>query len=578
MAMAPLHHEQAGRDPGSPSERGGLRWIAFVALAAVVGLAFMVHQAWTSSATYDEVVYLRIAAHWWRTGDQVEISRMGSPLTFWKLQQVPVFWLLDHFGHRAWVDEPIVNQSALLPLVRMGSLWVWVIALTFTAAWARELYGPAAMAYSAWLFMLSPNLLAHGALATMELPLLAATSGIFYVFWRYLRDGRDRDFLAAAVLSGLAFSCKFTAVLIPPMLGMLWGIDRGRSGARPGPTAARRCVARALAFLAVVLLTDCAVTGFATLPLSANLAGSHPSLDVRLGPVWGGLASHIVETPIPSDWVGFVNQARHQRSGGSSYLLGERRINGWWYYYLVALMVKLPLSIWLLLAVRAANGSRGVRDWILPTTIAVFLSAASIGSSRNYGIRYLLPLAPLAIVWSSALAARPGWTRILAIAGLFGQAAAVVSIHPHELTYFNAAAGGPIGGRRILADSNLDWSQGLRALARLQNARPELRDLTLYYFGDTAPAHYGVAGTCHVIEAGSKHLGLPREFAVATRFVAVSASLQWGPWGPDGYFRALDRAPPVAMTDDTSIAVYSAADLNSATLTVNDHDDGGRPR
>ena len=36
----------------------------------------------------------------------------------------------------------------------------------------------------------------------------------------------------------------------------------------------------------------------------------------------------------------------------------------------------------------------------------------------------------------------------------------IALIHPHELSYFNAAAGGPIGGRRVLSDSNLDWGQG----------------------------------------------------------------------------------------------------------------------
>ena len=72
---------------------------------------------------------------------------------------------------------------------------------------------------------------------------------------------------------------------------------------------------------------------------------------------------------------------------------------------------------------------------------------------------------------------------------------AVASVHPHELTYFNALAGGPRGGRHILSDSNLDWGQGLKGLARLQRSEPEYRDLTLYYFGDTDPAHYGVRGT-----------------------------------------------------------------------------------
>ena len=72
----------------------------------------------------------------------------------------------------------------------------------------------------------------------------------------------------------------------------------------------------------------------------------------------------------------------------------------------------------------------------------------------------------------------------------------MASVYPHELTYFNALGGGPRGGRYILSDSNLDWGQGLKGLARLQRSEPEYRDLTLYYFGDTDPAHYGVRGTC----------------------------------------------------------------------------------
>jgi hypothetical protein len=147
------------------------------------------------------------------------------------------------------------------------------------------------------------------------------------------------------------------------------------------------------------------------------------------------------------------------------------------------------------------------------------------------------------------------------MAGLAGIAAAVASVHPNELTYFNPVAGGPLGGRRVLADSNLDWGQGLRSLARLQRARPEFRDLTLYYFGDTDPRYYGVAGVCHVIDAVGSPPGPPPWFGAATRFVAVSASLQWGPWGAPGYFRTLDGVRPVALTEDTTIAVYRTEDV-----------------
>jgi hypothetical protein len=266
-----------------------------------------------------------------------------------------------------------------------------------------------------------------------------------------------------------------------------------------------------------------------------------------------------LETPIPQDWVGFAKQMLHQRSGGPSYLLGERRMHGWWYYYVVALAVKVPLSFWLLFGARIVLGGRVPSTGhtaVLPAILGLFLAITALGSSRNYGVRYLLPLAPLAIVWVSGLAEAGPWARRAAAVGLVGQALAVALIHPFELTYFNALAGGPVGGRRILADSNLDWGQGLRSLVRLQREHPEYADLTFYYFGDTDPKHYGVRGVCHVIDAGSVHPGLPPRLEAATRRVAVSASLQWGPWGPPGYFGALDDIAPERLTDDRTIAIY----------------------
>ena len=150
---------------------------------------------------------------------------------------------------------------------------------------------------------------------------------------------------------------------------------------------------------------------------------------------------------------------------------------------------------------------------------------------------------------------------MILLCGLIVEAATLATIHPHELTFFNLIGGGPIGGRKILADSNLDWGQGLRALARLQREQPDYCDLTLYYFGDTHPRVYGVSGTAYVIDAGTVHPGLPARLEAKTRYVAVSASLQHGPWGPQGYFRALDGITPVAFVDDTTIAVYRTADL-----------------
>ena len=218
---------KSSRDRRAEMDGAAPRWCGpAVVLAALVGLGLMADSLRQSSATYDEVAYLRVAARWWRTGDQDEITRMGSPLTFWKLQQVPVLWALDRLGYGEVVDRPIEHQQWLLPMVRLGSLWIWLIALGLTAWWSRLLYGPRAMAFAAWIVHPQPEPAGAWALATMEFPLLACTTGMFLLFWRFLQTGDRRPFWGAAVLGGLAWSCKFTTVLVPPILALVWWIDR----------------------------------------------------------------------------------------------------------------------------------------------------------------------------------------------------------------------------------------------------------------------------------------------------------------------------------------------------------------
>lgn len=569
-----------------------------VAGAAAVAIILMVGAATASSATYDEVAYLRIAADWWRRGETSEMTRMGSPITFFKLQAAPAFFVLDRIGFGGLIDRPVADQASLLPIVRLGSLWIWAVVFAVTISWSRRTYGPRSMAFAACLFALSPNLLAHGSIVTMEMPLIAASAGVFWLFFRFVESGRRRPFLASALLAGLAFSCKFTTVVYPPILGLIWAVDRWRRGDRPGRIA--RTVGLGMTgFVVLMLAADWAVTGFALICPSSR-TGAHPSAP---GLGW------MLEVPVPQDWVGFATQLRHQRHGGPSYLLGERRMTGWWYYYPVALAVKMPLACWGLILMRGVLGVRRVRrgdptetrarrDWFFPLAIAAFLAIAMVGSKRNYGVRYLLPMAPLAIVWVSALAARGRAWRGIAWAGLIGQAAALATIHPHELSYFNILAGGKVGGRKVLADSNLDWGQGLRSFAKLEKQFPPM---TLFYFGDTDPLHYGVESCCYLLTASDAPRSLtvwrrqapitsqtgwplsdynplqrlkglesrymlaqdfPEALKVTTRYVAVSASLQHGPWGPPGFFRGLDELEPVALTDDGSIAVYDVDKTN----------------
>jgi hypothetical protein len=62
---------------------------------------------------------------------------------------------------------------------------------------------------------------------------------------------------------------------------------------------------------------------------------------------------------------------------------------------------------------------------------------------------------------------------------------------PHEIPFFNVAAGGAESGMRLLSDSNLDWGQDLPLLADWHQRHPDV-PLYLAYFGSTDPHYYGI--------------------------------------------------------------------------------------
>jgi hypothetical protein len=69
------------------------------------------------------------------------------------------------------------------------------------------------------------------------------------------------------------------------------------------------------------------------------------------------------------------------------------------------------------------------------------------------------------------------------------QAGETLAVHPHEVSFFNLAAGGPSRGHRWLNDSNLDWGQDLVRLARELERRGAEAGTTVAYFGGAYPPH-----------------------------------------------------------------------------------------
>jgi hypothetical protein len=116
-------------------------------------------------------------------------------------------------------------------------------------------------------------------------------------------------------------------------------------------------------------------------------------------------------------------------------------------------------------------------------------------SHKYIGLRYLLPLMPVVFIFAarSALILSAGkkaaWLLLAALSIWY--LAGSVRVYPHYLSYFNEFAGGPAGGHRILADSNLDWGQDLIGLKTYMEEQG-LSTIRLAYFGRVNPEVYGI--------------------------------------------------------------------------------------
>lgn len=541
-----------------------LRSLLIYLIPASVGLFLLFQIIQANSATYDEVAYTRIACHWWLTGDCEEITRMGSPVTFWKLQTLPALIILEYLVPKShYLQAPLTYLPDLLPWFRFSALSFWLIGLLLTQRWSQKLNGNTAAFWSGLLYALGPNILAHGSLLTMESPLWVFWTLAFACFFRYLRRSASQDLIFTGVFAGLAFSMKFTAILIPPII-LLCRLFVNLKDSSKIFLSLFQSIKTVVTVVFLMILTNLIVTGLDVIPLSQQ-QGSHPWLDSNFDPRLASVLAVPLEMSWPVDWVGFLTQIKHQQSGGPGYLFGEVSDKGWFWYYPSTIILKIPVFILLCLVLRFLHVLILVKfdgqnlkysDILIPLICLAFLVIACLGSKRNYGFRYLLPLAPMTIVWTSGLLERLR-TKSTAYALVFLSIPLMIQIQPYPLSFFNLLSGGPEKGRFYLADSNLDWGQGLIQFKRIQDSNPEFQDMVFYYFGDLAPKSYGIKGKCLTVDASDNHPDLMPHFSsYGKRYTAISTSLINGPWGPPNYFSKFTDVRPVRKTSDWTIQIF----------------------
>ena len=410
------------------------------------------------SATSDESIHIAAGYSYWKTRDfrmNPEHPPLGKALA-----ALPLLLLRPKFdtsgGDWANAEEDVFSvrflysndADRLLFWARAPMVLLAAIGALVTFLWARELFGPAAGVFATALYSFSPNLLAHGMLVTTDVPLAVFTVLTLYLFWK----GRD---IPAGIALGAAMATKFSGALLPIVLIFLCVIQNRHS-------ALRRLAILACSSLIVIE--------------AAYLFSASPLLYLKNAALVN--ANHIQNYPF--------------------YLFGVMKPGGWWYYFLAALAVKATVPTLLLIVLagfHAATGwSNRSGEIVLLTTIGAFVVLMSIGADQ-IGVRYLLPIFPLAFIWTSRLVPyfmqrRAGIVVLLVLA--LWQGWSGIRSFPNYIPYFNELAGGSSNGPAFLDDSNIDWGQGMKQAADYVHNH-HLQNVNLYSFSPLDnPQYYGL--------------------------------------------------------------------------------------
>jgi hypothetical protein len=505
--------------------------------------------------TFDEAVHLASGYGCWKAGEY-RLNHEDPPLLKLAMSLPLVLGDAPPFPHAAatgpaaqWqAGAALVYDSGLEPRavinparrVNLG----FGCALVLLAGWVSyRVWGSKLAAVAACGFAASdPTLLAMSSVVKTDVGVSLFSLATCYLVWEYVANPTRGLLVALGVSAGLMLATKLSAVGIAAGLALAGVVFLARGGrlTLPGKSESesrlRPALELALRLGVIAVVTVAATYAFVYFP------------------EWGkGLKFQLTRNP----------------EDGVVYLNGVRSHGGWLHYFLVAVPLKLPLGLLVAASVSAVSllasggrepagmaplrpaGSRRPFAVFLVVPPLVFFALASF-ARLNLGVRVVLPCIPFLNVLAAGLAVAAccrvaGWL-VLAVS-LGACVVAAQRANPYELTFFNELVGGPVNGAKYLADSNLDWGQGLPALKEWMDAKG-VGAVYLGYFGTDRPEAHGIR---FQPLPGYGRIGAPGGETIAAdaprHVVAVSANCLLGLYirGSETYAWLRDREPTAVL-------------------------------
>ncbi|MGA1842621.1 MAG: ArnT family glycosyltransferase [bacterium] len=466
-------------------------------------MIFFIHcyvSSFKNSVTADEFAHLPAGLLYWKTGD-FRIYYQNPPLI--KLMaSFPLLFspaeLPNKFKGRWGLGYGfmIKNKDIYHLLFVLGR--IVIILLSLFTAWllfrfASETLGTKAALFSVFLFIFSPNIIAHSYLVTTDIGAALGIMAALYILWKFLNDPSPKLLLLCGIVFGLAQLTKFsTLILIPAfpvliILNYFFGIKK---------LNLKKMILTILIifFIGILIINSCYLFKGSFKPIyTYSFRSSFFMALASFTPEW-------LPIPYPKDYISGLDAQKYEsdRRPVPVYLFGKLSPSGWWYYFLFAFFLKTPIPIIILffwfISIYLYNLVQGKKDFFfiyIFTFIVMYLVSFSL-SVINLGVRYILPIYPLIFLLSGYLIKQIGFKgKILLLALSIWLVINTSLIYPNHLSFFNEITGGFQNGYKYLADSNIDWGQDLISLKKYLY-KNKIDSIYLSHFGLVDPQVYGI--------------------------------------------------------------------------------------
>jgi hypothetical protein len=494
------------------------------------------------SAIMDEVAHIP-AGYSYLTQKDMRLNPEHPPLLK-DLSAIPVLFMNDikfpdnlkswtseinsqwDFGFK-FLYESGNNADKIVFWSRIPMLLLLMLLGLFIYRWTKELYGKLPALFAVFLFSFSPTFLAHGRYVTTDVGAAFAFFFASYFFIKYLKNQNRKNLFWAGITFGIAQLIKFSLILLVPYFGILiliWIYIKWRENKQFWKTffyyISRFILIIIIGYILVYPVYLFHVYNYPQAKQISDttfIASQFPVKPIGNLTIW--MSKQPVLRPYAQYALGLFMVFQRATGGNTTYFLGDVTNEGWKSYFPIVYAIKEPLVLHILtiiaLLVLAAGGTKlawarafksfsgFLKNHFTEIAMLIFLAiywGASITSNLNIGVRHILPTFPFVYILVSGQIKKlfnqiHNKKRVLVAcyfvlgALLAWYAFSSLSIYPYYLSYFNELTGGAKNGYIYVTDSNLDWGQDLKRLAKWieDNNIPKIK---IDYFGGATAKYY----------------------------------------------------------------------------------------